>query len=52
MQRPSLQRNYNPSLVVGNGVYTFPEHINLKVNVIGRLEIERAYYDITVQLEL
>ena len=32
------------------GVHTFPEAINLKVNVIAWLEFELAYYDIVLHI--
>ena len=51
MSKPSLLNisvQFNLSLV-GKGIHTFPKVISPKVNLIARLDFERAYYDYAVQ---
>ena len=40
---------FNPYLGQNKGVHTFPKGINLKVNMITWLGMERAYFEVVVK---
>ena len=48
MPKPFSYKNYLTHCWEDKGIYTFPNGICPKVNVIARLEYELAYYDFAV----